>query len=165
MSNVVDVRWRQGSRLKANPAKAYKFVEKIRSANGGVISPEQLVEASRPKTAPTHRDIEWNAEAGLREWQLYQARTILRSFEVTFEEAPARTTRAYETRVTVDSRTEKAATMYQSIDELLSDPAERDVLLSRAIRDAAAFRRKYAVLSELSQVFVAIDELVQQAKA
>ena len=48
---------------------------------------------------------------------------------------------------------------YRTTEDLLKDPVERDRLMSRAIKELAAFRNRYAGLSELAVVFSAIDDV------
>ncbi|MCP4103650.1 MAG: hypothetical protein GY750_19855 [Lentisphaerae bacterium] len=50
--------------------------------------------------------------------------------------------------------------VFTTTEEILKDPDARAELLSNAIREALAFRRRYSQLSELANVIRAIDDSV-----
>ena len=159
---VIGVAWKKGAKMKTPADKAYAEVERIRTKNGGVFNAADLVEESRAKRAPLHNEFPWDDAVAAHEHRLAIARKIGRSIEVTFEEAPARPTRAYETRVvqrvTNDGKSTKEKREYLAVEDILAEPTSRDELLARARRELASFKRRYAVLEELSGVFSAIDE-------
>lgn len=161
------VLWKTGARVKAKPEAAHKVLEQIRAKNDGDLRLEDVVAASRPKTAPLHRDFEWDDGVAAQQYRLDQARYIVRSIEVIEDEAPAIQARAYQVSYTPAQTEEatKARPVYRSTKEMLADPIARDALLAGAIRDAIAYRRRYRMLSELSQVFRALDEFLTSGEA
>ena len=47
-----------------------------------------------------------------------------------------------------------------SLDDIMNDPIARDDLLKRAINEAIAYRKKYHLLSEISQISEAINTTI-----
>lgn len=154
------VKWREGSRVNCSPAKAHAFFEKIRK-ECGTVDMDIAVEKSRPKNAPLHNELTWDDGQAAHAYRKSQMASIVRKLEVVRDDMVA-PTRAYEAvRVEIsDAKPVKETTrfVYRSTEEILQDPAARADLLQRAIADAAAYRRRYAVLSELSLIIQAIDD-------
>ena len=163
MSDPIEIKWRAGSRFKTNPVKAFEELERIKSRNGGEIDANTVVEAARSKRSPIHRDFEWDDAIAAHEHRLETARKMVRSIEIVRKEAPNISARAYEVTVSRESTLESPKKAYRSTEEILSDPVARDELLGRAVRDAISFRKRYAALSELSQVFQAVEKFIRSA--
>lgn len=165
MSKPLKIQWKRGFRGKIDPQKAYNETERIKSKNGGVLTAGMVVEKARAKRNPLHKQFEWDNDAAAEEYRLEQARSMLRAIHVTYEEAPSLAPqRVYVTTTEPAVKDNPARKVYRSVDEVLADPVARDELLGNAIREAISFRRKYNALSELSQVFQAIDDLMLSAK-
>jgi hypothetical protein len=61
-----------------------------------------------------------------------------------------------------DNSDEKPKTqhVFRTVEDQLSHPDYRAQLLGQAVRDALAFRRRYAALSELATLIEVIDEVI-----
>lgn len=121
----------------------------------GRLTPQALVDASRPEDAPLHCCFEWNDSVAAEKWRQTQAAYIIRSVEVTVDES-CEPTRAFVATVTDDSRE------YRAIGYVLRSSEGRDALLDAARRELLSFRRKYSNLHELAGIFSAIDEEMGQ---
>lgn len=121
----------------------------------GRLTPQALVDASRPEDAPLHGCFEWNDSVAAEKWRQTQAAYIIRSVEVTVDES-CEPTRAFVATVTDDSRE------YHAIGYVLRSSDGRDALLDAARRELLSFRRKYSNLHELAAIFSAIDEEMGQ---
>lgn len=135
--------------------KAYKALEVIREKNGG-LSDDGIVEAAKPKNHALHRWFQWDDDKAAMEHRRQQARQLIRSITVTYEEAPETTTRAYE----VHTKTRPGdgnRTVYSTNEEVLSNPDARDRLIASAIRAAMEFRRRFKHLHELDMLMEEID--------
>lgn len=154
--------WTQGYRSKIKPDIAYRELEKIREKNGGRMVVSLIVNAARSKRNPLHPVFEWDDSVAAEEFRQEQARRMSRSLKVVYEGAPELPpTRAF---LTITEEAKKGAPerkVYVSTAEALQDPVMRDEILGNAIRDAISYRRKYAALSELGEVFVAIDHFIE----
>ena len=165
MSEKIKIEWKRGFRHKIDPEKAYAETERIKAKNGGVLTAGMVVEKARAKRNPLHKQFEWDNDIAAEEHRLEQARTMLRSIQVVYAEAPqVAPQRVYVTTTEPPLKENPARKVYRSVDEVLEDPVARDELLGNAIRQAISFRRKYNALSELSQVFRAIDELMESVQ-
>ena len=159
----MDVKWKEGARVKASAADAYRFFEKVRQENKGELDIDYAVEASRDETSPFHSELEWSDKIAGHEYRKNQMRYFVRSIEVVKEEIKT-PIRVYESikveRVVEDDDTNKNKYrhVFKSTDDILKDEAGRAQLLSQAIRDALAFKRRYAALSELANIITAIDK-------
>jgi hypothetical protein len=160
----MEIKWKTGSQHKVDPEKAYTEVERIKAKNGGVVTAGLVVLEAQKKRNPLHKEFEWDDSIAAAEYRMEQARRMLRSFIVTYQESPHIESRAYEVVTEVGTRDESPRKVYKTTKEILQDPIQRDELLGRAINDALAFRRKYHELSELAQVFHEIDDLVVNMK-
>lgn len=143
---------KSGFRLKASLAQSVgEECERLESE--GRLTAQNLLDDSRPEDAPLHDCFEWNDGVAAEKWRLAQASYIIRSIEVTVEEANE-PTRAFVATVSDDKRE------YRAIGYVLRSTESRDALLESARRELLSFRRKYATLYELAKVFAAIDDEV-----
>ena len=155
--------WVSGSKHKVDATKAYNELERIRKKEGCLVPTVVVNEAKKPRN-PLHKEFEWDDSEAATEYRLEQARRMLRSIQVVREEVPDRPMRVYEivTQPAVKDMPERK--VYDDIGKIMADPVSRDELLGRAIRDALTYKRKYAQLQELSQVFAALDAFLMEAK-
>ena len=119
----------------------------------GQITPVDVVTSARDPKSPLHRHFEWDDSEAAEQWRLAQARTLIASVRVKLQSAPERPPlRAF---VHIPS----PLPHYESAKLAMSDPVKRDMILRRALTELDSFKRRYAELSELSQVFDSIDAL------
>lgn len=163
MNEIKSVGWRSGFRAKVAADKAFSEVDKIRKKNDGRVTAGSVVDQARPRRNPLHKQFEWDDSKAAEEFRKEEARTMLRSIEVVYEEAQAvGPVRALE--VVTEVIGDEPQKFYRSTSEILEDPNARDELLGNAIRDALSFKRRYALLSELAGIFHELDEFVSNAK-
>ena len=138
-----------GYHIKPNLAQAIgNECERLEAE--GRLTPQSLVDASRPEDAPLHGCFEWDDTVAAEKWRQTQAAYIIRSVEVTVEET-SEPTRAFVATIKDNKRE------YQSIGYVLRDTNSREYLLEQAKKELLSFKRKYQNLFELSQVFDAIE--------
>jgi hypothetical protein len=65
------------------------------------------------------------------------------------------TTRGYQSRPSMRTR----GGGYEGIAEILGDPTKRHELLAQVLRELASYRHRYAELSELQAVWLAVDDV------
>ena len=160
------IKWKKGYRNSGiDPAAAHAELERLRTAGDGKLKPAEVVSAAKNENSVLHPAFQWDGRKAASEWRLYQARNLIRSIEIVLVDNPDIQTRAYEVRtISADSKTPSPTiNVYSSIEDILADPMARDELLGRAIKDALTFRRRYQALSELSQVFKAVDNFLENA--
>lgn len=143
--------WKEGTRHKVDPNIAGAVCAKMEAA--GTLTAGNLVEASRPKTAPLHSEFEWNNTKAADEWRKHQARNIINGLVIVTEpETPAQGVRAF-FKIVADEPN------YESVVTIVKQEDKYEALKQAALRELIAVQRKYKQISELEKVFAAIDEL------
>ena len=129
---------------------AREELERLRNLHGGVITPDHVVTAARPRSSPLHNSFTWDDGDAAHQWRLEQARHLLRIYVMTIGDGQ----KAKETRMYVSLGVDRAnAGGYRSIVDVLSDAGMRAQLLDDARTDMMRFHAKYAGLVELADVF------------
>jgi hypothetical protein len=133
----------------------------IVEANNGVLNPRAVLERARDTASPLHEYFEWDDTEAAEAYRLAQVGALIRHVRFTVVRADpitrainVTTTRGYQSRPTMRQR----AGGYESIDAILGDPLKRADLLGQVVRELAAYRRRYAELSELDPVWIAVDD-------
>lgn len=147
------------SNMKTATAKKQTAADAIRdlAKKHGSITAEIVVKAASKKTSPLHPHFDWDDTVAARKWRLEQASSLIRKINVQYIVGEERTVsvRAFH-NVTDD---EEPGGFYVPIDTALSVESYRDQLLSNCKRDMAAFRAKYAALSEVASVIEAMGSV------
>ena len=119
----------------------------------GRLTPKNVVEEARPEDSPLHPEFEWNDTVAAEKWREKQAQLLI-AHTIRVEESETFNnpqTRAF--FVTVEK------SHYEPVDVIMRDEKKRNVLLENAKRELISFKKKYSSLTELSSVFLAIDQL------
>ena len=165
-TDFVSIAWSAGTAVKATPEAAHKQFEVLRKKNDGELRREDIVEAARSSRNPLHKEFEWDDKVAAHEQRLDRAGYLIRHLRVVHRKAPKIPVRPYESvRNPAETPEERPRHIFRSTEEILKDPDMRDELLSRAIRDAMAFTRRYRGLRELAGVINAFEEFLLQHEA
>lgn len=125
-------------------------LERLRLLHGGVLMPEHIVNAAKPKSSPLHGSFDWDNGEAAHKWRLEQARHLIRIFVTVLGNGD----QSRESRMYVSLSTDRAGEGgYRAIADVLSDAEKRATLLRDAELDMLRFRQKYAGLVELADVF------------
>jgi len=153
--------WTPGYRNVVDAEIAYEALEAIRKETGE-LDPAEIVKRARAKSHPLHAEIYREGDsAAARMWRMDRARCMARSLVIVRKEVPKAAGRAYEITYAKDQADAgPTRNVYQRTEDILRDPVQRDILLTRAIREAIAFRKRYGMLQELAQVVQAVDEFL-----
>lgn len=135
-------------------------VEEIKQleSRDGKVYPENVVEFAKDEQTALHARFCWDdAEAG-EQYRLLQAERIIREVKVRIvaNDTATQVVRAYYSLAS-DRKDDGG---YTSIVKIMGDAELKAELLKTAKVELSAFRRKYAVLSDLSEVNVAIDRFL-----
>ena len=147
--------WKTKGLYKADADVVGKIFEDLENTVG--LTAENVVEVSRSEDCPIHDEFEWDNDVAAEEWRKEQAKNMIRNISVVLAE----------TEIDSDVKSVRAfyATelhQYESIQAIFSDNEKEDNLLQKAIRELQAFKKKYALLSKLSAVFDAIDNVTKE---
>lgn len=141
-------KWAKGTRHKVDPNVAGAVCEELE--RDGILNAKNLVDISRPESAPLHDEFDWNDASAAEKFREHQARNIINALVVQTEST--------QTEVRNFFIVQKEAG-YQSVDILMEKEDTRLKLLEQALRELEWFERKYSRLNELGGVFAAIEGL------
>lgn len=144
--------WKMGSLFDVTAQTAGEELERICKQEGS-ITPKKVVDESRPETAPLHGCFEWRDDVAAERYREQQARVMIAQITVVHEtndEKPV-TVRAFV----------NTSENYQPISVVLNRPDLKEQMLNDALRELAAFRRKYDSLKDLKPVIEAIDTVTK----
>ena len=141
--------------------KVVGFIRNL-ADDDGLIKPERVVEAARPKTSPIHDQFEWDNSAAAEKYRLLQASELIR---VSVEIIDCGGNRdPVMVRAFTSLTTERGVSGgYRATVQVLSNKQMREQMLADAIAELQAFERRYAILKELAEVFAASRKLRKTA--
>ena len=147
--------WKTGTRHAVKPEIAGAVFEELENKDG--LTAHTLVDASRPKNAPLHKEFEWDDAIAAEKHREHQARMMISHLMVRIaevEEAPP--VRAY-----VSFKDETLT--YENIATVLVDEEKTNALFDIAMKELEAFKRKYSNLEKFAGLFAEIDRLEETA--
>lgn len=127
-------------------------LERIRTANSGVLRAADVVAFARNPDTALHGRFEWDDTEAARQYRLWQARELIRVVVQTHpaDDAP---TRVY---VSLADDRDKDGGGYRALDEVMRSKAMRAALLEQARVDMVRFEAKYNHLCEVASVVAAM---------
>lgn len=132
--------------------KIISELKRIATANDGILVAEHVVEAAKRAASPLHNMFDWDDSEAANKWRIHQARQLIR---VTVEYI-GKGEDKIPMRVFVSLTDDRVEGGYRVTAQVLSDAAKRKQMLDDAIEEMNRFRRKYAALKELAEVFEAM---------
>jgi hypothetical protein len=131
-------------------------LKRIASENRGILLPEAVVQAAKPRTSPLHDYFEWDDSEAAKQWRIHTARKLINvCVELIGPKEDER-----EMRVFVSLRSDRDEGGYRLLDLVISTRNLRDQLLEDALEEMKYFREKYRDLQELAEVFEAMDNVL-----
>lgn len=146
--------WKQ-SRFPVKAQTAGEELERINKAYGG-IELKNVVNESRPKKSVLHKCFEWNDNVAAEKYRESQAGEIVR----TIVTVPSETDKTEPIRAFVSVITSNERVAYIGITEAMNNEDYSNQILQKALSELQTFKRKYQSLSELKNLFLAINNLV-----
>lgn len=136
-------------------------LRRIAEENGGTLKPSDVVEAARSEDSPLHSQFEWDDDTAAEQWRLHQARNLINRVVVQYE-APGREPINAQVFVSLTTDRNKHGEGYRVMADVMSDAEHRAQLLADAKNDMIGFKTRYRSLTELADVFMAIDRAVEE---
>lgn len=127
-------------------------------ARDGAVTKEAFLEESRPEDAPTHRMFEWDDAKAAEKYRLVQSKNIINNLKVVIQkndEEPM----ALKAFVNVSTGSQCSSGRYIRIEAAIADDRSRGVMYRNALAELGTFKRKYRELTELEDIFRAIEAL------
>lgn len=137
------VTWRIQGYYKAD---AQKVAEEI---GFGKFTPTEVLEKAKDETTELHKCFEWNDSIAAEKYRLEQAKNIIRMLVYKKENKEQQVVRYY-------AKTETKH-VYQPTKQFLVQEDEYQGLLRRALAELEAFKNKYHTLTELENIFEAME--------
>lgn len=129
-------------------ADAQKVADEIGESK---ITPEELLEKAKDENTELHKCFEWNDGIAAEKYRLIQARQVIT--HIVFEKKAKEEVPVRCFQITTERN------VYQPTKQFLVQENEYQSLLARAKAELESFVRRYSTLSELENVFKAIEEL------
>jgi hypothetical protein len=139
----------------ANKEDIQAELELIRSENGGMLRPEDVVEFARNEDTALHSQFEWDDTEAAHQYRLDQARRVIR-LAITIVRTPD-ADRAVPLYVSLMPDRALAGGGYRPLIDVLTQREKREQLLRQALSEFERVRKKYDTLLELAPIFSAID--------
>lgn len=139
------ISWKVGGIFKADPRKVYEEI----GEDGA--TPKDVLEKAKDPNTELHKCFEWDDGVAAEKYRLSQARQIIQLLVVKVSEREATPRRVFEISSTKNE--------YKPVIFFMENKDEYQILLERAIADFQRMRVRYENLTELEEVFEAIDKL------
>lgn len=138
--------WKIKGIFKADADKVYAEICTLDE-----ITPKAILEKAKNKKSELHKCITWDKDEAALKWQLREARQVIQLLVVSPREEEAQPIRIFQ----ISSATNE----YKENTFFLQNQDEYENLLKRAKAELIAIKNRYQTLSELEDVFDAIDAL------
>lgn len=151
LNNGISAAWKPGFE-SLHKANARIVAEEIVSI-GESATPAQIVDKARDPETELHKCFEWRDDVAAEKYRLQQARQVVCHLVIR------ETIREDKPPVRYMLQT-KNGDGYQPTRIIYKDPDKYQALLQSVLRELEAIRNKHSNLSELEQVFEAIDDVI-----
>lgn len=167
MFNDIHIRERYCGRV-ANVQEVGVELGRIWKANREVLTPEIVLKNAQSETSPIHHCFTWDDSEAAQKCRLIEAQMLIRSIKVIVEPHPQAKPIQVRAFVSIDKNESerdesepgevKPDRSYIPLAKVISNDDYRKQMLRQALAELAAFRRKYSILTELSEVFSAAEK-------
>lgn len=128
----------------------------IKDKNDGLINPETVVEYASKKDSVLHDYFTWDDGVAAHQYRLEQARKLIRICVIYPKE------NLEPIRMFVSLRSDRNQDGgYRLLTDVLSNDEQKAEMLYQALEELKAFKLKYNLLKEFSELFNVVDNLVQ----
>lgn len=148
--------WKTAAGINIDAQTVGERIDELASQNNGLVTPKVIVDDARPEQSLLHPAFEWNDIIAAEKFREDQARHIIRSVTVKYEESPDQQNpiRAFVNVISEESRG------YINIATAMSQEHLKNQVLTRAWKELQDWKKRYSELSEFSKLFQAIEESV-----
>lgn len=124
----------------------------------GQVTPENLLESSRPEEAVMHKCFEWDDSVAAERYRKQQAYSMISNLikVVIRHESKPEPSSEIKTRAVVNVSSDRGKGRFVSVERAMSDGEMHEIVLRNAIRELEEFKAKYRNLRELKEVFEAL---------
>lgn len=138
--------WKIKGIFKADADKVYAEIGNLES-----ITPQNVLDKAKNKKSELHKCFEWDDNKAAEKYRLTQARQIIQLLVITPVQEEVTPVRIFQ----ISSERNE----YKENHFFMENKDEYRLLLDRAKAELEAIKKRYSTLSELEEVFEAIDNL------
>ena len=117
-----------------------------------------LSDAEDPKS-PLHKYFDWDDTEAAKKWRVHQAQRLICAVQVYIP-----THKPEHTSVRVRKYWRGKPHVYDEVKTVLRKKESREYVLAQVLRELERIRTTYAHLSELAEVFAAIDKVAKKPR-
>lgn len=153
-----------GASFSDDQAQRYgMFLERKVGLAKGLAAPEAIVDASRPATAPTHGEFEWDDGVAAEAHRVHQARQLVNHILVVHTNGgePV-TTKAFHSVTVIEG--DRKVRGYTSEKLVWSKPELAEQVVAEAFRELESWRAKYHQYADLRDAVAGVDRVIKRAR-
>ena len=155
--------WKRSSGERESTAQAVGERLALIAARHGSIEPQYVVTDAAERGSPLQEYFEWDDTEAARKHRLHQARQLINRVGVRIIDQPAAP--LVQAFVNVLPASAEGDQRYEPVLAVMSDAEKRRRFLRQAMTELRAWQKRYADLSELGEIFAAIDKRVAEVEA
>ncbi|MCB1814355.1 MAG: hypothetical protein KDK04_21930 [Candidatus Competibacteraceae bacterium] len=147
--------------MSADAQKVGEELEALHEQKSGVVTSQDVVDTASDESSAMHPLFTWDDTEAAQKQRRSEAMFVMRNLVVVVKSTGSKdkvASKPIPVRAMINARTEQGRG-YMPIAVGMADDKIRQQILKTALSDLNAWRRKYATLEELADVFTAIDEL------
>ena len=146
--------------MKVKVQNKLALLEDIRKQNGGVLTPEVVLEAATPLDSPLHNEFTWDDGEAAHKQRLHEARCLIKNIRIQVEDRGE--TKKHRVYVNLESGKTGNKRGYHRVDKIKTNIELRQQMEKQAWRDLNNFRARYEELVtggdvELANIFAIIE--------
>jgi hypothetical protein len=146
------IRWSLNNIFKADPTKCYEEICEI----GDEVKPEQVLAKAKNEDSELHKCFDWNDTSAAEKYRLFQAKQVINHLIVIKRDVEEPEKEPVQFRVMLKNEKSYDSGYKQTI-VMVRDEDEYKKMLEQAYAELKAFKKKYACLSELSDILAMIE--------
>lgn len=145
-------KWREGSRIKADPNKAGELFDNL--ANEDRLNAETVVEVSKPDEALLHNEFEWDDQKAAISFREHQARNIINSLQIVEV-----TEQAEQPPIRCFFKIDDNSSNYTPIKTIVQSADSMEVLRKKAAAELKSFQMKYNAILAYCNAVTEMEQL------
>lgn len=148
---MIVAKWREGFASLFHGAEAQKVADEIAQIDDEHITAKQIVDMARDESTELHKCFEWDDSIAAEKYREKQARDVLHHLVYVEKEIP---TERPEIRIHFCERRDQG---YTESKKIVRNEDSYKKLLETAWAELRAFKARYSMLKELSEILELID--------
>ena len=140
--------------------------EALYERHGGRMSPRIILDEAASPSSPFHDEFIWDNEVAGEGYRLAQAAQLIRKWRGAIlridQEKRVVHVEVVRRAQSPERQRGKGHDSYRTIEDIMADPDMREDMLRTVLKELNAYRKRYAQLYELAEVWAALDGVIEQ---